>query len=124
MTYNSLSKITYWDGNAESSDVYVSKIEAYAKFMGIEDALDPVMMENCLTKSKFESIDITNPTNRSKAKQKNVHKESVAPKADIPGHRLYLDLSKVTVKSGTLEKVAINCDNWKVLVCEATGKTP
>jgi len=59
---------------------------------------------------------------RSKAKQKNVHKESVAPKADVLGHRLYLDLSKVTVKSGTLENVTINHDNWKVLVCKATGK--
>ena len=59
---------------------------------------------------------------RSKAKQKNVRKESVAPKADVPGHRLYLDLSKVTVKSETSENVSINRDNWKVLVCEATGK--
>ncbi len=59
---------------------------------------------------------------QSKAKQKNVRKESVAPKADIPGHRLYLDLSKVTVKSGTSENMTISCDNWKVLVCEATGK--
>jgi hypothetical protein len=59
---------------------------------------------------------------RSKAKQKNFHKESITPKADIPGHRLYLDLSKVTVKSGTFENVTINCDNWKVLVCKARGK--
>jgi hypothetical protein len=35
---------------------------------------------------------------------------------------LYLDLSKVTVKSGTSENVTINRDSWKVLVCEATGK--
>ena len=58
----------------------------------------------------------------SKTKQKNVCKESVAPKAEIPGHRLYLDLSKVTVKFGTLENIKINLDNWKVQVCEATGK--
>ena len=43
-------------------------------------------------------------------------------KADVPGHRLYLDLSKVTVKSGTSENVTINRDSWKVLVCKATGK--
>ena len=55
---------------------------------------------------------------RSKAKQENVRKESIAPKAEVPGHRLYLDLTKVTVKSGTSEKVAINCDNLKVLVCK------
>ena len=53
---------------------------------------------------------------RSKAKQKNVQK------ANVPWHRLYLDLSKVTVKSGSSENVTINCDNWKVLVCKATGK--
>ena len=57
---------------------------------------------------------------RSKAMQKNVQKESITPKADVPGHRLYLDLSKVTVKSRTSENVTINHDNWKVLVCEAT----
>jgi hypothetical protein len=33
---------------------------------------------------------------RSKAKQKNVQKDSTTPKADVPGHRLYLDVSKVT----------------------------
>jgi hypothetical protein len=59
---------------------------------------------------------------RSKAKQKNVRKKSVTPKADVPGHRLYLDLSKAMVKSGTSENVTINHDNWKVLVCEAIGK--
>ena len=35
---------------------------------------------------------------------------------------MYLHLSKVTVKSRTSENKTINCDNWKVLVCEATGK--
>ena len=59
---------------------------------------------------------------RSKAKQKNVRRESIAQKAEVPGHRLYLDLSKVTVKSGTSENVTINRDNWKVLVCEATER--
>jgi hypothetical protein len=58
----------------------------------------------------------------AKAKHKNVRKESVYKKATIPGHHLYLDLSKVTVKSGTSENTTINQDNWKVLVCEATGK--
>jgi hypothetical protein len=40
----------------------------------------------------------------------------------MPGHRLYLDLSKATVKSGTSKNAAINQDNWKVMVCEATEK--
>ena len=52
---------------------------------------------------------------RSKAKQKNVQKELIIPQAEVPGHRLYLDLSKVMVKSGTSENVAINRDNRKVL---------
>jgi hypothetical protein len=62
MTYNSLSKIPYRDGKVESFGVYVSKIEAYAKFMGFGDALDPILMANCPTKSEFAVIDITNPT--------------------------------------------------------------
>jgi hypothetical protein len=63
MTDISLSKIPYWDGKAESFGVYVSKIEAYAQFVGIGDALDPVLMANCPTKMEFVSIDATNPTN-------------------------------------------------------------
>ena len=59
---------------------------------------------------------------KSKAKKKNVQKETVTEKASVPGHRLYLDLSKVTVKSGTSKNATINQDNWKVMVCEATGK--
>ncbi len=38
------------------------------------------------------------------------------------GHCLYLDLSKVTVKSDTPESMTINCDNWKILVFETIGK--
>ena len=59
---------------------------------------------------------------RAKAKQKNVRKESVTEKATVPRHCLYLDLSKVTVKSGMSKYASINQDNWKVMVCEATGK--
>jgi len=63
MTNNSLSKIPYWDGTTESFGVYVSKIEAYAEFMGIGDALDPDVMANCLTRKDFTVIDVTIPTN-------------------------------------------------------------
>jgi hypothetical protein len=63
MTNNSLGKIPYWDGKVESFNVYVSKIEAYAKFMGVGDTLDPVLMANCSTKLEFMVIDVTNPTN-------------------------------------------------------------
>jgi hypothetical protein len=51
MTNNSLSKIPYWDGKAESVGVY------------LRDMLDPVLMANCPTKSEFVVIDITKPTN-------------------------------------------------------------
>ena len=49
MTDNSLSKIPYCDEEAEIFCVYVSNIKAYAKFMGIGDALDPILMTNCPT---------------------------------------------------------------------------
>ena len=63
MNENSLSKIPCWDGKAESFGVYVSKIEAYAKFMGVGDAMDPVLMVNCPTRIEFAEIGITKPEN-------------------------------------------------------------
>jgi hypothetical protein len=63
MTDNSLSKIPCWDGKVESFGVNVSNIEAYAEFVGVGDALDPVLMANCPTKLEFAVIDVTNPTN-------------------------------------------------------------
>ena len=63
MTNNSLSKIPYWDDKAESFGVYVSKIKAYAEFMSIGDALDPVLMVNCPSQSEFAVIDVTVPAN-------------------------------------------------------------
>ena len=52
----------------------------------------------------------------------NVQKESVARNAAVPRLRLYLDLSKVTINSGTSKNVTINCDNWKVMVCDTIVK--
>ncbi len=46
----------------------------------------------------------------------------MAKKATVPGHHLYLDLLKVTVKTGLPESMTINCNNWKILVCKATSK--
>ncbi len=63
MTDNSLSKIPYWDGKAEDFGVYVSEIEAYAEFLGIGDALDPMLMANCPTRLEFTVIDVTVPAN-------------------------------------------------------------
>ena len=59
---------------------------------------------------------------KSKTKQKNNKMTSPAEKATVPGNRLYLDLSKLTVKSDSPDNVTINQYNWKVIVGEATGK--
>ena len=45
-----------------------------------------------------------------KVKQK-VQKEMVAEKEIMPGYMLYLDLSKVTVKSGISKNVTLNQEN-------------
>ena len=45
---------------------------------------------------------------KSKAKQKNVLKESSTEKATVLGHCLYLDLSKITVKAGDGKQCDIN----------------
>ena len=64
MSKSSLSKIPFWDGKAKSFGIYVSKIKAYAEFVGIEDALDSVLMVNCPTQLKFAALDITKPDNQ------------------------------------------------------------
>ena len=53
---------------------------------------------------------------------KHCRKESIMPKTDIPGHKIYLDLSKVMIKTEASLDTTISRDNWKVLVCEVTGK--
>ena len=59
---------------------------------------------------------------KSKAKQKNVTKKSTSvTKADEPGGRVYLDLSKVTV-AGDNGVEELNKKHWKVIVDEKTGK--
>jgi len=58
--------------------MYVSKIEAYAKFMGIGDALDHILMVNCPTKSEFVVIDTTNPTNMPLVELYKVNKKLCA----------------------------------------------
>ena len=64
MSESCLSKIPYWDGKAKSFGVNVSKIKAYAKFVGVGDALDPDLMKNCPTWSEFVVLDITRPNNQ------------------------------------------------------------
>ena len=59
---------------------------------------------------------------RAKAKQKNVCKASEAPKSDIPGQRVYLDLSKVTLSRKDGSKDELHRQQWKIIVDEATGK--
>ena len=62
---NSLSKIPFWDGKAESFGVYVSKIEAYADFIGIGEVLDPILIKNCWTRSEFAVLDEMLPENKA-----------------------------------------------------------
>ena len=59
---------------------------------------------------------------KAKAKQKNVCKESTAPKAEVPGGRVYLDLSKVTISKSDDTEFELANKWWKVVVDEATGK--
>ncbi len=63
MSENNLSKIPFWDGKAKSFGVYISKIEAYAEFIGMWDTLDPVLLKNCATSLEFMVLDITRPNN-------------------------------------------------------------
>ena len=49
----------------ESFEVYISKIKAYAEFMGIGDTLDPILMANCPTRMEFAEIDVPKSVNHS-----------------------------------------------------------
>ena len=68
MCKSSLSKIPFWDEKVKSFGVYVSKIKAYAKFVGMGDVLDPVLMSNCPSRTKFAVLDITKPDNQQLVK--------------------------------------------------------
>ena len=58
---------------------------------------------------------------KSKAKQKNVTKRSdSSAKAEKPGERVYLDLSKVTV-AGEKGEVELKKKHWKIIVDEKMG---
>jgi len=59
---------------------------------------------------------------KAKARQKNVCKESEAPKAKAPGKRIYLDLSKVTVAKDNGSEFELKKKNWKSIVDEASQK--
>ena len=48
--------------------------------------------------------------------------DSRSEKSTKPGERLYLDLSVVTVARDDGKEAKILRKNWKILVCEATGK--
>jgi len=58
----------------------------------------------------------------AKAKQKDVCKDSKSPKAEKPGGRVYLDLSKVTVSRADNSKFEIKNKWWCIVVDECTGK--
>ena len=63
MSEKRLSKIPFWDGKSKNFGAQVSKIEAYAEFVGIGNALDPILMENYPTWLEFMSLDIIRPDN-------------------------------------------------------------
>ncbi len=70
----------------------VSKSEAYAEFLGIGDALDPVLMVNCPTRSEFAEIDVTSPANLLLVELYKANKKLCAIIALGPGksHRIAL----------------------------------
>jgi hypothetical protein len=45
--------------------VYLSKIEAYAEFVGIGNAFDPILMVNCLTWLEFTALGMIRPDNQT-----------------------------------------------------------
>ena len=59
---------------------------------------------------------------KAKARQKNVCKESTVPKADVPGGRVYLDLSMVTISKLDDTEFKLMKKLWKIIMDEATGK--
>ena len=58
----------------------------------------------------------------AKSKQKNISKTSTSEKADKPGGRVFLDLSKVTVSKLDGSEFELNRKWWKIIVDQATGK--
>ena len=64
MSKSSLSKIPFWDRKAKSFGIYFSKIKTYAEFVGMGDALDPVLIKNCPTWSEFAVLNNTKPDNQ------------------------------------------------------------
>jgi hypothetical protein len=65
LSENSPSTIPFWGGKPKSFRVHVSKIEAYAKFIGIGDVFDPRLMASCPPWLEFAVIDITKPENQT-----------------------------------------------------------
>ena len=45
--------------------MYISKIQAYVKFIGMRDGLNPVLTTKCPTQSKYEAIDVLKPENQT-----------------------------------------------------------
>ncbi len=78
MSKSGLSKILDWDGKTESFGVYVSKIEAYAKFLDMGDVLDTDLMQNFPTKLEFVVLDVTSPNNQQLAELYWANKELCA----------------------------------------------
>eukprot|EP00985_Skeletonema_marinoi_P020006 scaffold11691_cov76-Skeletonema_marinoi.AAC.1 len=59
---------------------------------------------------------------KAKAKQKNVRKKGVSQKAEKPGGRIYLDVSKVSVRRKNGGEFNLPNKWWCIMVDETTGK--
>ena len=65
MSENSLGKILYWKKKAESLGVHVSKIQAYAKLIGVRGGSNPILMTKFPTRLEYGSIDAVKPENQT-----------------------------------------------------------
>jgi hypothetical protein len=59
---------------------------------------------------------------KAKAKYQNVYKESTTPKATVPGGRVYLDPSKVTVSKMDGSEFKLMKNWWTTIIDEMTRK--
>lgn len=66
------------------------------------------------------SMHVTLP--EGKGWTKKIKKKSVVEKELMLRYQFCLDLSKVTINSETIESIWINQDNWRIMVCKATGQ--
>jgi len=65
MCGNSLGMIPYWGMKAESLGLCVSKVQAFAKFIGMGDKMNLVLLTKCLTQLEYGAIVVAKPDNQT-----------------------------------------------------------